>query len=254
VALGADRLKLGAAVGGVYVLGVYDRDGAGVLGADRLKLGAAVGGVYVLGVYDRDGVGVLGADLLKLGAAVGGVNVRGVYDRGGVESGVAVELCGQVERENLDSGVGSVEVVRGVGVIVTLGVVKVRGVTLGVVEVRGVTSRGVRLLGVRDRGPAGAELPGNAGCCGATWGPNVLWGRVGPAAAPAAPEPPGMALSRLSRLSRISCWRAVTAESMAGPDGRRDTPPAPNAGPLPPVERLSTPPPWPALGRRSTSR
>jgi hypothetical protein len=48
--LGADRLKLGAAVGGVYVLGVYDRDGAGVLGADLLKLGAAVGGVYVLGV------------------------------------------------------------------------------------------------------------------------------------------------------------------------------------------------------------
>jgi hypothetical protein len=29
---------------------VYDRDGVGVLGADLLKLGAAVGGVYVLGV------------------------------------------------------------------------------------------------------------------------------------------------------------------------------------------------------------
>ena len=151
-------------------------------------LGVNVRGVYVLGVYDRDGAGVLGAAWL-------GVNVRGVYDCGGVASGVAVELCGQVERENLDSGVGSVEVVRGVGVIVTLGVVKVRGVK----------SRGVRLLGVRDRGPAGVELPGNAGCCGATWGPNVLCVRVGPAAAPAAPEPPGMALSRLSRLSRISC-------------------------------------------------
>jgi hypothetical protein len=171
------------------------------------------------------------------------VNVLGVYDRGGVASGVAVELCGQVERENLISGGWTVEVVRGVGVIVTLGVVKVRGVK----------SRGVRLLGVRDRGPAGVELPGNAGCCGTTWGPNVLCVRVGPAAAPAVPEPPGMALSRLSRLSRISCWWAVTAGAMSGPDGRRDTLPSPNVVLLPPVERLSAPP-GPALGRLSTSR
>jgi hypothetical protein len=87
-----------------------------------------------------------------------------VYVLGVVEPGVAVELCGQVERENLVSAGGTVDVVRGVGVNVALGVVKVRGVKL----------RGVRLLGVSDRGPAGVELPGPAGCCGATWGPNVL--------------------------------------------------------------------------------
>jgi hypothetical protein len=120
------------------------------------------------------------------------VNVRGV-----VVSGVAVELCGQVERENLISGGGTVEVVCGVGVIVTL------GVAVGSLTVLGVKLRGARLLGVRGLGPAGAEPPGKTGRSGATCGWNVPCCRVGPAVAGAAPAPDGMALSRLSRLSRI---------------------------------------------------
>jgi len=260
VALGAG--SLGAAVRGANVLGVYDLDGV-ALGAD--SLGAAVRGVNVLSVYDRDGV-ALGAG--SLGAAVRGVNVLGLYDGGVVALGAAVESCGQVERENLISRGGAMEVVRGVGVSVTLGVSEM----VGVVTVRGVKLCGVRLLGVRVRGPAVTERLGQAGSGGATCGWNVLCCRVGPAGAGAEPEAAGVALSRLSRLFRISCRRAVTAASMSGADDCRDTSPAPNpwfvrgpaeavpagevapnAGLTTPADGLSAVPPGPGLRRPSTS-
>ncbi len=209
----------------------------------------------MLGVYDRDGVLVLGAAWL-------GVNVRGVNVLGVFVPGVVVELCGQVERENLVSGDGTVDVVRGVGVIVALGVVKVRGVKL----------RGVRLLGVGYRDWPAGDSPGEKCCTGATCGWNVLYCLVGPASAPAEPEPPGMALSRLSKSFRIVSRWAVTAVSMFGVGERRNALPAsspwftrdpaeaepageavPNAVLLPPGERRSAAPPAPTLGRLSTS-
>jgi len=193
----------GANVRGVNVLGVYD--GVCVV-FGTVWLGVNVRGVNVLGVYD--GVGVV-FGTVSPGANVRGVTVLGVYDGGVAVSGV-VELCGQVERENLGSGGGTVEVILGVGVIVTLGVAS------GVVKVRGIEPCGVMVLGVSDRGPTGAETPGEMGCCVATCGWNVVYGRVGPAAARSAPEPPGMALSCLSRSFRMASRRAVTAASILG--------------------------------------
>jgi len=263
LALGAGAL--GAAVRGVNVLGVYDL-GSLALGAGAL--GAAVRGVNVLGVYD---LGSLALGAGALGADVRGVNVLGVYDGGVVALGAAVESCGQVERENLISCGGAMEVVRGVGVSVTLGVSE----TVGVVTVRGVKLFGVRLLGALVRGPAVVEPPGKTGCCrGATCGWNVLCCRVepGPAGAGAEPEAAGEALSRLSRSFRITSRRAVTAASISGADDCRDTLPAPNpwsvrspdeavpAGEVAPNAGLTTPaggfsavPPEPTLRRLSTS-
>jgi hypothetical protein len=246
---------LGEAVGGVKVLGVNDLVGAG-LGA--ASLGAAIGGVKVLGVNDLVGA-ALGA--ASLGEAVGGVKVLGVN-----ALGVAVELCGQVERKNLVSGGGAEEVVRGVGVIVTL------GVAVGGVTDRGVRLYGVRLLGVRDRGPSGAVLTGGAVGSGATCGWNVLCARVGPAVPWAWPDPADMTLSRLSRSVRIASRCAVTAASVSEADERRETLPwlnpgfvrgldevgpagevAPNAAPSPPTDGLSAAPPEPESWRLSTS-
>ena len=268
---------LNVRAGGALIVGPDGAGGAGEnrlkLGADRLKLGsaelgAAVRGVNVLGVYD---LGSLALGAGALGAAVRGVNVLGVYDGGVVALGAAVESCGQVERENLISCGGAMEVVRGVGVSVTLGVSE----TVGVVTVRGVKLFGVRLLGALVRGPAVVEPPGKTGCCrGATCGWNVLCCRVepGPAGAGAEPEAAGEALSRLSRSFRITSRRVVTAASISGADDCRDTLPAPNpwsvrgpdeavpAGEVAPNAGLTTPaggfsavPPEPTLRRLSTS-